>query len=283
MLRIFDYQDYKKYINDYIKTLPQNGRGQYHKMAKVLNTSTSLISQIFKSDREMTMEQGYLLANYLKLDLPETRYFITMLSLAKAGNYKLKTFFSSELKLQKKEADKLNQRLKVNQILKDEEMAIFYSDALYSKVRLLTSLPHINSPEDLAKVTDVEIDKINEVLKFLMEKGLVVYQSKKLEMGPSRTHVSKDSPFLKNHHRNWRLKSIERQSLDTSEDLFFTGPMTIEKKHYQEIKELLTKTLEKIFSTLEKTKAEGFYCLNMDFFEVIKNENIFLDTKHTDR
>ncbi|EQC52651.1 hypothetical protein M901_2895, partial [Bacteriovorax sp. DB6_IX] len=44
---IYEYLDYKQYINDLISTYPKEGRGVFSKLAKSINVSSVLISQIY--------------------------------------------------------------------------------------------------------------------------------------------------------------------------------------------------------------------------------------------
>lgn len=54
-IKLHNYNDYKEFINEWILSLPKNGRGKYLEIATELNAHTTLISQVFKGSRDLTM------------------------------------------------------------------------------------------------------------------------------------------------------------------------------------------------------------------------------------
>ena len=87
---IFEFDDYKNFVNTRIIALPRKGRGEYQKIAEYLRVHATLISQIFKGPRELTLEQACELSTYLSLNALETDYFITLVEFRRAGSLKLK-------------------------------------------------------------------------------------------------------------------------------------------------------------------------------------------------
>jgi len=267
-IRIFDYSDYKIFISNWVSSRPKKGRGEYLKMAKAMQMHTTQVSQVFKSTRELTLEQADALSDYLKFTLLEKRYFLDLVNFQRAGTQKLKTFYKRNLKDIKNEVDRLKNRLKVKKTFSEVEKAIYYADSIYSEAHLLTTIKEMNSIEAIVKRLKKDPAHVEEILQFLLETGLVKVGPKGLEIGDNQIHIDAQSPHVLHHHRNWRLKALQKQSLRDPNDLFYTGPMTLSKEDFDKCKEILRLSLEKIYKIIGPSPSESLYCLNFDFFEV---------------
>ncbi len=265
-MKIYDYTCYKKYINEYIKAMPKSGRGQFLQLSKALQCHSTLISQIFNGERELNLEQALRLCDHYGFEHRERRFFLTMVEFSRAGDFKLRQHFSGELKVQREEALDLENRLKVKTTLEPHEKARFYSDAIYSIVRLATTLEGVSDTKTLASHLGIEEDKANEILDFLISTGLVIHDEEGLKIG-KKTHVPKSDPLVLNHHRNWRLQGISAQARKKQEDLFYTGPMVISKKDFEVVKDKVGSFLEDFYKVVGPSECEELYCLNIDLFE----------------
>jgi uncharacterized protein (TIGR02147 family) len=266
--RVFDFLNYKDFINEWVLSRPKKGRGEFLRMAKAMKIQSSQVSQIFKGDRDLNLEQGNYLADYIAMGNDERRYFLDLINLSRAGTPSLRDYLKSSLKDQKKEADRLARRLKFKRELSDVEKAIYYSDSLYSIVHLLTFIPKLNSVEKIASRVRVPKSRVQEVVEFLLDAKLLRKGSIGLEPGENTIHIDNYSPLVLNHHRNWRSKAIERQARFDPSDLFYSGQMTMAKKDYDRCKEILRKTLEEIYKIVEPSESEDLYNLNFDFYQI---------------
>lgn len=64
---IFTFDDYKKYFNEWVHNQPKHGHGEYRRLSISLGVSTTLISQIFKGDKQISLEMANELCEYLEL------------------------------------------------------------------------------------------------------------------------------------------------------------------------------------------------------------------------
>lgn len=266
-MKIYDYTCYKKFINDYIKAMPKSGRGQFLNLSKILNCHSTLISQIFNGERELSLEHALTICDHYSFEPRERKYFITMVELSRAGDFKLRRYFERELSSQKEIALDLLNRLKVQSSLEPHEKARFYSDAIYSIVRLATTLGNVSTSIELANHLEMDIEKVNEILDFLISTGLVIQDENTLRIG-KKTHISKSDPLVLNHHRNWRLQGISAQARKEQKDFFYTGPMVISKNDFEIVKDKLGAFLEEFYQVVGPSECEELYCLNIDLFEV---------------
>ena len=266
---IFDYLEYKEYFQDYLSTMPKSGRGQYKKLAEFLRVSTVSVSQIFRGERHLTSEQAYLVTKFIELDNYETTYFLHMLDYAKASHFELKEFYKLRLDKVREEAIRVKGRISKFKELKDSDKAIFYSDASFSKVRLASSLEGINNIDDLSKYLNIPSSKISSIVDFLLEKGLCKLKKDQLHINTQHTLLTADSPFVKNHHVNWRVNSIEKASdLNRKNEVMFTLPMSLSEKAYDELHKLILKTIKDTYDVVGPSEDECLAYLGIDLYKI---------------
>lgn len=266
---IYKYKEYKTLVNDLLRTKPKNGRGQYKKISEYLGVSSVLISQIFKGSKEISVEQGHKLCNYFNFIEIEKKFFVTLISFNRAGTFELKNFYESELDKLKIQARSIVHRVKHENILSEEDKALFYSDWKFSAIRLACDLEKILNINDLSNLFQIKEEIIKEVLQFLMTRGLVKSNSGNLEIGPSSTHISKKSIMVKNHHRNWRLKALESLDKLDENEIMYTAPMATSKKVFEELNNEILKLIDGFVAKAPSAEGEDLFYLNIDLRKMI--------------
>lgn len=267
-MRIFEYKDYRKYLVGRISQMPNGGRGEHSKIAVHLHVHTSLVSQVFRGDKDFTLEQACLLAEFLGLNDLETEYFTGLVELARAGSRKWARLIEKRLDELRMRAAQVAARLPTSKALPESEKSTFYSQWYYSGIRLLTSIEKYQNIDAIAERTQLPKNVVGKVLDFLISSGLIVERNSRLAMGPARTHVPADSPLVARHHSNWRLKALEYLPTLQERDLFFTSPMTVSRRDRDRIRELLGDLIESIAQIVDKSDPEILTCLNIDCVEI---------------
>jgi uncharacterized protein (TIGR02147 family) len=248
---------------------PQKGRGCYAKMAEDLGLSAVMVSQIFNGEKNLSMEHAILLAEFLSLNAKETEYFLLLVQYEKAGSHKLQQYYKKEIQaLQQHKKDNLNEVVKKDIQMSDTEKAIFYSNWLYSAVRLLTSIKGFQSIDSLTKYLQVPKDQIQNIMQFLLDKGLCVQSNKGYQMGPQRTHLEAQSPYIKSRQVSWRVKGFEKMDLHKKNHLFYTAPMSISEKQYDILRKKITDLIADFINNMPDEDPEKLACLNIDLFEL---------------
>ena len=127
-MKVFDFENYKDFVTNRIKSMPNRGRGQFRKMSEYLNVHTTLVSQIFKGIKDLTLEQACGVADFFGLSELETEYFISLVQLERAGSERYREILRKQIAELKDKAQDLSRRLPPAQILSEENKAIFYSN-----------------------------------------------------------------------------------------------------------------------------------------------------------
>lgn len=269
-MTIFNYTNYKGYVNDWLLSCPKKGHGQFRAMAQHLRLSTVMISQIFRGDKDISFEHAHELSKFLTLTENETRYFLLLVQFARAGTENLKNFIKNQIILSQQENENLKKVVSQDTELTEEQKAVFHSNWIYSAIRMHTSLIGTNSIEAIAQSLGLSIEVVTTAIDFLLKTNLIIKENNVLKMGPQRTYLEKLSPFINARQKAWRIKSFELMDENRSQDLFYTGPMAISSSMRSWLDKELRKLINEIFERAVKEEAEDLCCLNIDFFRFTK-------------
>jgi uncharacterized protein (TIGR02147 family) len=269
-IKIWDYNNYKQFLNDLIKTFPSNGRGQLRKIALKLNVHPTLISQVLNGIKDFSFEQAYGVVKYFSFNENETEYFFELLSLAKSGTKELEKYHEQRLLKLIQNSKSVKNRVGKTTELTDEDKLKYYSNWKYITIWLATSIESLKNENAIADQFNIPLEVVREIVEFLLIKGLCVRSKNGLSMNLKKTHVPASSRIVQNHHINWRLKSLNFVNNVSPEELAFTAPFSVSRKDFAIIKTKILSLIEEISTIVEKSEPEMVACLNIDQFEVKK-------------
>jgi len=267
IITVYNYLSYKQFYNDWVLNQPNGGHGEYRRLAIAMDVSTTMISQVFKADKHLSLEIAAEMAEYLSLDDDESEYFLMLVEYERAGSYKLQSRLRKQLSLKQAAAKKLENRVKSNNELGEQEKVIFYSSWIYSGVRMLTDIERFNNANDIAEYLNIPKNQVQKVLEFLIANRLVVQEKNRLKMGPARTHVGSSSSLVSRIHQNWRIQGMNRLSLSDEDNFFYTGPMVLSQDIAEKIRLELPAFVERLNAEVLPSKSETVRCLNIDWFK----------------
>lgn len=264
---IFDFKEYREYLLKYIEGLPSKGRGHKKFLSEKLRISTVAMTHIFNGKNSLTLDQGLVISEEYGHTELERQYFFTLIELDRAKTHHLKKYLESKLVEISQKAKDLKNRVGKHDDLDDAAKSIFYSDWLYSGIRMLVGLKEFNSIEDIARYFDLSRSRVSEIVDFLLKFGLVEEKDGRLQRGKFNTHLSKNSPYINSHRRNWRLKGIEKLKEVEESDVFYSGPMVISEDGAYWLREEISQLLSRFTKKVSKTEAEIPMVLNIDLFK----------------
>jgi uncharacterized protein (TIGR02147 family) len=236
-------------------------------MSEHLRVSTTLLSQVLKTDKHFSLETAAEITEYIGLNNKDSEYFLLLIEHQRAGGFKLKKILEKKLDREQQAGAQLQNRLKADRQLSDEEKMQFYSSWMYSAIRILSALPEMHNAKVISDRLNIPLSTANQIVNFLLEKNLCLIENNKLTYGTYRTHISKDSPFVIKHHQNWRIKGFQSMELRRDEDLFFTQPMALSKEAAEKIRLMLPGIIEQIHAISGPSDSEVVRCFNIDWFE----------------
>ena len=266
MTVIFEYEDYRSYLGAWIKE-HSSLRGVKGKLANAAGISSSLLSQIFKGEKNLTFDQAFNLSEYMGLSDIESDFFRLLIELERAGGQSYRTKLKEKISSTRKQAKRVSNQLSNFKELSREDKAQFYSSWIYTGVRNLVALPHVNNVNKISEILCVEPVIVQKTVKFLLERNLLKETKGSLSYNVAKTHVPDDSPFVCQHHKNWRLKAIDATTRFNSNHFHFTSPMSLSREVYDETRIKLPSLIRSIMKKSNNSNSEIVACLNVDWFK----------------
>jgi uncharacterized protein (TIGR02147 family) len=266
-MSIYEYQDYKPYVNDWIEVQPKAGHGQLRRLAEFLNVNSVVMSQVFRGNRDLSPEQAMGVAKFIGLAESERNYLLLLVQKARAGTKELADAFRKQIEQIQKQSRSLKNRIKHSKFT-EQGGATFYSNWYYSAIRLGVSVESLSSAVAIADHLGLERSLATKVIAFLLENQLIVERNDKFDLGPQVTHVGHDSPFVNRHHSNWRLQGLKAMERTAEDEIFYTGPMALSHEAANEIRKDIVGLIERSTKRAAESKSERLSCLNVDWFRI---------------
>lgn len=257
---VFEQQEYRIYM----KYRLDQKRGSRSELAEFLGCQSGYISQVLQGLSDFSLEQGMKITQFLQLSEEESHFFMLLLQLEKASTQTLKDYFKQQIIQIKKQRDEIKNRIKVKTNFKAEDYHQYYSSWEYAAVHILVSIPEFQQKEKIRKKLKLTPTRVNEVLDFLLEKGLVEIHSDKYIIGSWRIHLPKDSPYILSHHQNWRLHAVRMLSDKNPLNVNYSGVFSLSAADIEAIKEILLQAIEKSEKVIGPSKEEEMVYIGMD-------------------
>ncbi len=266
---VFDFNDYKSYLVQVLETRGDYEKGQRSKMAKAIECNPSYLSQILNGSLDLSLEQAHRTNAFLGHTPGETKYFLNLVQMSRAGTKELRSYFSDEVKQQKEDRAVIKNRIQVNRFLDETAQARYYSSWYFAAIHVCVSLPHLKTREQIAEALALPLKTVNEAVEFLISVGIFKTQGNELRPGEVNLYLANNSPFVGKHHANWRTRAL--QSLDQVEekDLHYSSVITCSKEDVDQIKEIMIQTIEKIRGVVRPSKDETAYVYCLDLFHLL--------------
>lgn len=262
------YEKFDTFLENEVVKNSRFKRGDKKELAEYINIHPTSLSQVLNRTRAFTDEQVFLLGEYLNLSEMENQYVLLLHQIENTHNKTYKARLLKRKESIKKKSLNLSTRIEKDKALSDEEKSVFYSSWYYTCIWVFISIEGGKTRDDIHHRFQLDMKKINEVLEFLIRADLCYQEGGVFHHKINRTHLEKTSPFLKQHHANWRIKSIEKKDRSEEADLSFTAPLSLSKKDYNMLREEMVGLIAKVSDTVKDTHPEDIFCFNMDFFKV---------------
>lgn len=265
---IFEFDSYKDYVRAHVESLPNGGRGEWGRIAKAVGVNSTMVSQIFKGPKDLSIEQALDLCEHYAMPELETEFFISLVQRDRAGTVRLRKRLTEKLEDLKLQSLNVKDRLKIKTEMSEAEKAVFYSDYIYTAVLMLTSVKGTQDAQSISKHLNVPPQRTHKVLDFLVNHELCEHHDGQYKMLPHRSHVAANSMMVSSHHKNWRQKSIEKSEKLSKEELMYTAPISLSKADFLTIREKLVGVIKEATDLIEPSEPETAACLSLDLFYV---------------
>ena len=265
---IYDYDDYKSYINDKINNSPSKGRGIKLKISECLSCQTAFVSQVLNGQPNFSLEQAVKLNTFFDHTKDESRFFIILLQLSRAGSTELINFFKSEIKDIVEKRSLFKNRTEVKNNLKKLDQQIYYSNWLYACIHMMVAIPEFQSSLAISRYLNIPREKIIEIMTFLEETGLIQKQGSHHEVGVTKIFLAKESNLIQRHHTNWRIQAMRSIDINAIEDFHYSSIVSMAKADVPKVKEILIRAIQECSIVVQESKEEKIQSICIDFFGI---------------
>lgn len=263
---VFQYDSYKTFIKESFAQKEKGGRGQKLRLAEFLGCQDSYVSLVLSGDRDFSVEQGEGVARFLHLTGPEKEVFLLLLLRDRSGTAQAKEYFSQQIEEKRKKFVELRARVKIDSDLSDADKMIYYSSALPAKVHMLLTVPGDWSVEKLARRFRTSAEKIAEVCRFLESKGFIKEKAGKFHGTSKYLFLDKNSPFIVQHHNNWRLDSMRAMQEKREEGMHLSMAVTLSEKDAEALKRKIAEFVQEASSFIKDSKEETLMAFCLDYY-----------------
>lgn len=267
-ISLFDYRDYKQYINQTILAMPSKGRGVRRDLAAYLNCQTAYISQVLNKDVQFSLEHAVKINQFFKHSKEQARYFLLLVQWQRAGSKELRDFIHNEISEIIEKRIELKERLNIKDSLDDNNQHIYYSAWYFAATHIMLSIPHYQTSEAISKTLRLPLKQVQGILSFLCETGLAIHQNNRFVIGKTRIHLGQNGIPIRRHHTNWRNQAIASIDKQNEADLHYSSVLSMSKKDIPKVKEIFIKAIEESREIIKTSKEEKVQVIAIDFFDL---------------
>lgn len=262
---IFQTNDYKEYVK---KALIIKGHGARRKLSEAIKCHSAYITQVLNKDAHFNLEQALEVSIFFNFTREEEDFFLLLLQLAKAGTKKLKDLTLKKMKETREARALVSNRIKGKEELDIVTQAKYYSRWYYAAIHVLVTIPGKKSKSSICTYLGLEMATVNEAISFLESCGLIITTSTGYQTGMTKVFLKGDSPFIVQHHHNWRLSAMDNIIRPRKENLHFSTVYTLSEKDFSKIREKLLESIQEVWGIVQPSKEEKLCVFNLDFFEL---------------
>lgn len=266
---IWKYKEHKDFVKDTI----ENTKGLTKSaLAKACQCQSAYISQILNGHANFSIEQAISAGSYLGLLPQEQDFFILLYQENRAGTVEARSYFQNKIEISINENLTLSKHINTKTMLTKDEKTQYFSNWYYTALHLSTTLMDSPNLMEMAKMFDLSIERVTEIMDFLLKTGLVIKENNKYKPGETRLHLDSKSyltPLVHSNTRHFVIDKIAKlEQKDFADNLIYSSTISLSHKDYLKIKEKLIKTIKEIKTTIKDSKEETLGVFNIDFMRL---------------
>lgn len=244
-------------------------RGALSRAAEALNCQRSYLSRIINAEMHLTPDQAFLLAQFWRLKPIERDYFQTLVEVDRAADSEYREHLKARLIEIIRRNESLTERMqRPEPVLSTANEALYFSAWHWSAIHFLTSINEYQNLQKLSEKLAIPKEQLLFFLERLKEIGYVKQRSSHWEFQQGEFHLPNHSPFVIQHHQNWRNRAVLDAQTYNQESVHYTNIQTASKEDIQKIKAMLFDFISKSKETLDPSSPEEGVVILCDIFKV---------------
>ncbi len=260
------YADYRAYL---VKALPTQGkdRGARVRLADYLGIQKGFVSAVLGGNAHFSLEQAFRVSRFLSHTEAEHEFFLLLVQKDRAGSKELEKHFKAKIAEILQRRREIQERVQTKATLSETDQLKYYSSWHYTAVHMCLMIPELRTPAAMARYLGLPLEIVAKTLEFFVSIGVAKPEGGEYVAGPTRIHISRNSPFILQHHTNWRVQAIRSLDRATDKDLHYSLVMSVSAQAVEKIREIFLNAIQSSEPVMQEAKDEGVYVLNLDLFQ----------------
>ncbi len=266
MKKAFSYKSYKEFLKDFIEL---EGRGAVGALATAADCNRTYLSQSLTSKVQLTPDHILGISQYLQLPAEEENFLLLLLLHERSTSVKNQAIIKKKMDAAIQEQLVLTKNINQKNDSKDlseASKAQYYSTWKYAAVHSLTSIDEFQTAATIAKRLHLNDAETRQVLNFLEDCQLIKNSKEKWIHTGKNIHTPSESVYTRLHHANWKNKAVD--DTHNKQSIHYTTVFSLEKKHYEKIKEQLIDYISAQRDKVHASGSEEVFCFSCDLFQV---------------
>lgn len=267
-LSVFDFASYKTYLR---YRLGEKGSrsGRYSEFSSALGCQSSFVSQVLGGALNLSLEQAIRANPYLEHDSSHSHFFLLLVQAERSGTEDLRNYFQKQIDAILADRTKVKSQIVTTQELSDRDQARYYSQWDLSAVHMALAVPKLRSPQALSRALHLSISRVDSILRILLDAGLVEFIEGEYRIGSVHLHLGQDSPFLHQHHTNWRVESLRRLQPESTSQLHYSGVFSLSQKDYHRLRANLVEVIKKNLDIVKPSEEQIVVSQTIDLIPIV--------------
>ncbi len=266
-MNIFETTNYQKYLHSRLGG-GLGRRGIKSQFATALECDGAYITRILDGLAHLSLEQGMRANQFFGHTESESEFFLMQIGFARAGSRDLKFYYKKKLENLQETHHKLSERIKDVESFPEITQATYYSLWLYAAVDMATSITSLQTLESLSKYFQLPFSTLSPILSFLEGCGVVKQEGNKWINTGRQIYLTSDSPHIRKHHLNWRLKAMQLIEQPQTKNLHYSSVVSLSEKDFVRLKEHFIESVSKAREIVKSSKDEKLAAYCIDCFEL---------------
>ncbi len=263
-MNLYETDSYTKYLKFRLSGEGPARRGRKSRFAEAIQCDGAYVTRILEASAGLSLEQGMRANSFLGHTEDESDYFLSLIGLARAGTKELKAYYRKRLDTLRDQHYTLSKRVKGVESLPEITQATYYSLWLYAAVDVATSVPSLQTTEALCEYFQLPLSTLGPILGFLRECGVIEQKENRWVNTGRQIYLTSDSPHIRKHHLNWRVKAMQLIEQPKSTNLHYSTVLSLSMKDFERLKEQFIQTISSARELVKGSKDEvvAAYCID---------------------
>lgn len=266
-MNVYGFEDYREFIKAWVASKEKN-HGILMKMCKAMDCQSSHLSRVLQGKIHLTMDQVYLLSNFMALNQAESIFFLKLAEFQRAGNLQYRKKIVDEIYQLRKAQTDFNQRHKLKKIDQIENEMTYYSSWHWTAIHFITGIKKYQLPSLIAQRLNLSELFVKRSLEVLEKMGLVKREGDFWKLSPGSIHLPNSSPMKSASHANWRQRAVISSQNSESDNFHYTVVQAISEEDFEKIKQIFIKTVDDYKKIANPSASEELICFSIDYFRV---------------